>query len=94
VILAAGGNAGGGSTLGSLALAVALIALYWLPSFIAWRRHVQGIGQVVIVNFFAFFFLVPWVIALVMAFRHVPAGPGGPGQPEPSPPYGHVPPGA
>ena len=58
-----------GGTVGAFAFTIAGILLYWLPSLIGWRRRVPGLGQIVIVNLFAFFFLIPWVIALVMAFR-------------------------
>ena len=63
----AGGGAG--STAAAFAGTIGMILLYWLPSLIGWRRRVPGLGQVVIWNFFAFFFVVPWVAALILAFR-------------------------
>jgi hypothetical protein len=89
--LAAGTQPGG--TVGAFAVTIAGIFLYWLPSLIAWRRRVPGLGQVVIWNFFTFFFVFPWVIALILAFReplsrtaaasHPPAPPPAP----PPPPH-------
>ena len=87
--LAAGSNADG--VIGGFAIVLVLIALYWLPTFIAWRRHVHGLGQVVIVNLFLGWTGIGWVVALVMAFRHVPANPQSPRTPPPPPGYGYPP---
>jgi len=88
--LAAAGT-GPGGTAGAFVITIAGIALYWLPSLIAWRRRVPGLGQVVIVNVFAFFFLVPWIIALVMAFRP-PVSRTAAGSHPPAPRAGNPPP--
>jgi len=58
---------------------IALIVAYWVPTIIAAVRHVQGIGQIVVVNFFLGWTLIFWVVALAMAFRHVPPQPAGDG---------------
>ena len=49
-----------------------LFILYWAPSIIAALRKVHGIGQVIVVNLFLGWTVIGWIIALVMAFRHVP----------------------
>jgi len=51
---------------------IALIAAYWAPTIIAAVRRVQGIGSVVVVNLFTGWTVIGWVVALGMAFRHVP----------------------
>lgn len=51
---------------------VLLIAAYWAPSIIAAIRRVRGVGQVVVVNLFLGWTVIGWIVALVMAFRHVP----------------------
>ena len=51
-----------------------MFAFYWMPSIIAafrWR-DLPNPGGVLIINFFAWFFIFPWVIALVMAVRSKP----------------------
>src|SRR5437879_6057432 len=56
---------------GAIVLLVLTFA-YWAPTVTAVERKVQGIGQVVVVNLFLGWTFVGWVVALVMAFRHVP----------------------
>ena len=70
--LAEGSNAGG-AVLG-IFLYLLLFAAYWTPSIIAvcrWGKIPNPAG-VLIINFFAWFLLFPWVIALVMAVRSRP----------------------
>jgi Superinfection immunity protein len=71
-MLASAGT-GGVSAPAVVVIWVVLVAAYWAPTIIAPVRKVRGIGQVVIVNFFLGWTLIGWVVALVMAFRHVPA---------------------
>ena len=71
MLLASGGSNAGGTILGLL-LWVVIIVAYWTPTIIAGVRHIQGMGQVVIVNLFLGWPFIGWVVALVMAFRHVP----------------------
>jgi hypothetical protein len=71
-VLADGGNTGG--TILGIFLYVLLFAAYWTPSIIAvcrWGKIPNPAG-VLIINFFAWFLLFPWVIALVMAVRSRP----------------------
>ena len=50
-----------------------LFAAYWVPTVVAFVRHVPAKAQIVVVNVFLGWTLIGWVIALVMAFRTVPA---------------------
>ena len=70
--LASGSNTGG--TVLGIVLYVLAFAAYWTPSIIAVCRwgHIPNPAGVLITNFFAWFFLFPWVIALVMAVRSKP----------------------
>jgi hypothetical protein len=65
-----------GSDPGSIVLGFAVWALiivaYWAPALVALGRGVHGKGQVVVVNLFLGWTGIGWVVALVMAFRHVP----------------------
>lgn len=69
---------GVGTTIGALVFWAALIAAYWVPSIVAWRRHIPAKGQVLVVNLFLGWTFVGWVVALVMALRTVPATPVAP----------------
>jgi hypothetical protein len=53
-------------------LLLALIAAYWVPSFVAFQRHLPSRAQVVVVNLFLGWTVIGWVVALVMALRPVP----------------------
>jgi Superinfection immunity protein len=53
-------------------LVVGLIALYWLPTIAAYRRHVPSAASVLIINLFLGWTLIGWVVALAMAFRTIP----------------------
>lgn len=50
-----------------------LVALYFLPTFIAWERKVPNVGSIAVINTFLGWTLVGWVIALAMAARSVSA---------------------
>jgi Superinfection immunity protein len=67
----AGSSAGSG--IGTVLIVIVAFALYWLPTIIAAVRKVRGIGQIVVVNLFLGWTAIGWIVALVMAFRHVPA---------------------
>jgi Superinfection immunity protein len=68
-------SAGGvaGAIFGTLGY-IALVIAYWVPTIVAWRRHVPAKGQVLVVNLFLGWTFIGWVIALVMALRTVPQG--------------------
>jgi len=75
-VLAAAG--GGSDTLLGVLGVIGIFIAYWAPTVIAVSRHVPGWGQVVVVNVFGFL-VITWVVALVMAFRPVPAATGSAG---------------
>lgn len=52
---------------------VFLLLAYWVPTGVAVARRIDGLGQVIVVNLFLGWTVIGWVVALVMAFRHVPA---------------------
>ncbi|HEY2644460.1 MAG TPA: superinfection immunity protein [Galbitalea sp.] len=54
------------SVFATMLLVVDLIALYWLPTFVAWKRKHQVLA-VALVNGFFGWSLIGWVVALVMA---------------------------
>lgn len=58
----------GGVIVGLLALGV-IVGMYFLPSIVAWRRHVPNVGSVAIVNTFLGWSLIGWVVAMAMAAR-------------------------
>ncbi len=66
-------------SLGVLLVAVLLFFLYWLPTFVAYRRNTVNKGGVLIVNLFFGWTLIGWVVALAMAMGgsidRVPAEP-------------------
>lgn len=61
------GWGGVGRGAGGFALWAAIVAAYWAPVLVGWRRHVRNLGSIAVINFFAFVLLVPWVVALAMA---------------------------
>ncbi len=51
-------------------------ALYLLPTFIGWARHVPHLGSVAAVNILLGWTLAGWAVALAMALRSAtPSGP-------------------
>lgn len=53
-----------------LLLAIGLISLmvYLLPTFVALARGARNTGSIVVINLLLGWLLIPWVIALAMAF--------------------------
>ena len=51
---------------------IAAVTAYWVPAIVAKRRHVPNFGSVFVVNLFAGWSVIGWVIALAMAVRSVP----------------------
>jgi Superinfection immunity protein len=76
VLASSGSNAGGDVAIVFVILAG--LFFYWLPSIIARGRHVPNLGSVFVINLFAGWTIVGWVVAIAMAARSVP-----PGVPEP-----------
>jgi hypothetical protein len=53
----------------TLALILAVLGMYWLPSIVGYRRHVPGIVSVVITNALLGWTVVGWLVSLSMALR-------------------------
>ena len=51
---------------------IILIAIYFIPTLIAFDKKAKSPAQVLIVNLFLGWTLLGWVIALVMAFNKKP----------------------
>jgi hypothetical protein len=85
MLLASGGTDAGTIIFGT-AVWVLIIAAYWVPTLVAWTRHVPNLAQVAIVNGFLGWTFVGWVVALVMAAKPVPPAAGAAGRPGPVPP--------
>jgi RsiW-degrading membrane proteinase PrsW (M82 family) len=76
-------------------LIVVGIAMYWLPTFIGYRRKAPNMSGVVVINLFLGWTLVGWVAAFAMALREIPQPQGygpPPGWQPPQPPQ-QAPPG-
>jgi Superinfection immunity protein len=56
--------------LGVLYFAI-LVAVYWLPAYIAHRRRVPNSGSVAVINGFPGWTVIGWIVALAMACRTV-----------------------
>jgi len=54
---------------------VLAIAAYWAPTIVSVSRRLPDTGTVAVWNFFAFFLLFPWIIALAKACRSRPVPP-------------------
>lgn len=70
-VLAAGGTPSGDPFI-FLQLAVLLLAGYWLPSIVAFWRHVPNKASAVVINLFLGWTFVWWVVALAMSLRTAP----------------------
>lgn len=55
-----------GASVGGFVILIVLVAMYFLPTIIAWLRHRNTLG-VFIVNLLTAWTIVGWIIALVMA---------------------------
>jgi hypothetical protein len=62
--------------VGTVALILLVLALYWLPSIIGYLRHVPGIVSLVVTNALLGWTGVGWLVSLTMALR-APAPAGG-----------------
>jgi hypothetical protein len=68
-MITASATAGEPSAFAITVFWVALFLAYWAPAVVALVRRVPNLAQIIAVNFFAFFFLIPWVVALVWALK-------------------------
>lgn len=57
------------NTGGLIVLWIFLVVFYWVPTIVAWVRKVPNAMSVTVINFFAFLFFIPWIVALAMACR-------------------------
>lgn len=55
-----------------IVIIVLIVGVYFLPSLVAWGRHVSSVGSVVVINLFLGWTLIGWVAALAMAMRTPP----------------------
>jgi hypothetical protein len=49
----------------------AVLAVYLLPTMVAYYRSVPNVGSIAVVNLFLGWTLIGWVVALAMAARSV-----------------------
>lgn len=60
-------------TIAGMVVQIVILGLvacvYFLPSIVAWRRHVVNVGSVVVVNVLLGWTFIGWVVALAMALR-------------------------
>jgi hypothetical protein len=54
-------------------LGVVVFVLHFLPTFVAWRRHVKSFWWIFLINLFFGWTLIGWVIALVWAINEEPS---------------------
>jgi Superinfection immunity protein len=52
---------------------VLAFAFYWTPTIVAWRRKVNNLMQIAILNLLTGWFLPTWVVALVWSLKPPPA---------------------
>lgn len=51
---------------------IILVVLYFVPSFVAWRRHHHNTASIFVLNLFLGFTVIGWVVCLVWAFSSRP----------------------
>lgn len=51
---------------------IVILALYFVPSIVAYFRKVSNVGSIIVINAFLGWTLIGWVVALAMAVRTVP----------------------
>jgi hypothetical protein len=56
--------------LATLALILIVLGLYWLPSIVAYFRHVPHLFSVVVTNALLGWTVIGWLVSLCMALRH------------------------
>jgi Superinfection immunity protein len=61
-----------GSVVLGLFVWALIIAAYWIPTVIAFARHVPNEGSVAVINGFLGWTFIGWVVAMAMACRSVP----------------------
>jgi hypothetical protein len=61
-----------GSPVSGVIVGVGSVILYFVPTIVAWLRHVPGKGSVTVVNVFLGWTVIGWIVALAMACRSRP----------------------
>ena len=70
-----------GGPLSGVIVGVGGFLAYFIPTIVAWVRHVPNKGSVTVVNVFLGWTVIGWIVALAMAVRSRPPAPAGPVQP-------------
>ena len=66
----ASSKASNGSPVAAVVIITFVVVIYFIPTIIAWVRHVPNAMSVTVVNFFTgWFFGIGWIVALAMACR-------------------------
>jgi hypothetical protein len=66
---AASGNVSAGQMIVSLIVLLILIGMYFVPTIVAFFRHVPNVIQIAVLNFFLGWSVIGWIIALIWALR-------------------------
>lgn len=53
-------------------LAIVALVIHFLPTLVAWNRHVDNFLWIFLINFFFGWTLIGWVVALVWAMTDTP----------------------
>jgi Superinfection immunity protein len=71
MITAAASSAGSSadSTILGFVLLAFMIGAYWVPTIIAYFRHLPNVAQVALLNFFLGWTGIGWVVALIWAAK-------------------------
>jgi Superinfection immunity protein len=73
--LAASQSASAGQIILGIVVLLVIIGLYFLPLLIAWRRHLDNVIQIALLNFFLGWTGIGWIVALIWANKPIPASP-------------------
>lgn len=97
ILAAVAPSSSSASSLVLIPVILILIAAYWVPTIVAAirRDQIPNVGSIVVINLFAGWTVVGWVIALAMAVRSRPQQPAyvvPPGWMPPTGPAGWTPP--
>lgn len=65
MVVGAATAAGGSAALGL----IIIIALYFIPTIVAFSRKVTNVGSVFVINFFLGWSIIGWVVALAMSVK-------------------------
>lgn len=57
------------SSVGISGSTIVLVIMYFVPTLVAFSRHVRNAGSVAVINVFLGWTVIGWIIALAMAVR-------------------------